>query len=278
MNSPSDVNGIGVVPRSTYPVAAYGACTLSAFVMPETVVVPYEFRCLTGEDLEAIDHSDEWRSGQRSPANGDGSRLAGQYLGKTGPAIHLGVGNDGGVTQALLRSAVDAARQDGYQQGELEGRGRARTEMEAELSLSAAQERQRLLDSLDRFRGIKDRYFVEVEQEVVRLALAIAARVLHREAQLDPLLLTGVVRVALEKMADRSSVVLRVTGADVAAWEDALHSTEASERPRVVEDARLERGECVLETKMGTVELGVRVQLEEIEKGFFDLLNHRPVG
>jgi hypothetical protein len=28
---------------------------------------------------------------------------------------------------------------------------------------------------------------------------------------------------------------------------------------------------------MGTVELGVSVQLEEIEKGFFDLLNHRPV-
>jgi flagellar assembly protein FliH len=44
-----------------------------------------------------------------------------------------------------------------------------------------------------------------------------------------------------------------------------------------MEDARLERGECVLDTKMGTVELGVSVQLEEIEKGFFDLLNHRPV-
>jgi flagellar assembly protein FliH len=46
----------------------------------------------------------------------------------------------------------------------------------------------------------------------------------------------------------------------------------------VVADAKLGRGECVLETKMGTVELGVRVQLEEIEKGFFDLLNHRPVA
>jgi flagellar biosynthesis/type III secretory pathway protein FliH len=275
MNSPSDVNEIGVAPRSTYPVAAYGAGTLSAFVMPESSVVPYEFRCLTGEDLQVMDHSDESRSGHRSGA--DGSRSASQYLGKTGSAIHLGVGNDGGATQALLRSAVDAARQDGHQQGELQGRSQARTEMEAELSLSVAQERRRLADSLDHFRGVKDRYFVEVEQEVVRLALAIAARVLHREAQLDPLLLTGVVRVALEKMADRSSVVLRVTGADVAAWEDALHSTEASERPRVVEDARLERGECVLETKMGTVELGVRVQLEEIEKGFFDLLNHRPV-
>jgi hypothetical protein len=29
---------------------------------------------------------------------------------------------------------------------------------------------------------------------------------------------------------------------------------------------------------MGTVELGVSVQLEEIEKGFFDLLHHKPAA
>jgi flagellar assembly protein FliH len=116
-----------------------------------------------------------------------------------------------------------------------------------------------------------------VEQEVVKLALAIAGRVLHREAQLDPLLLSAAVRVALDKMQDRSGVVLRVAGADVKAWEDAFATCEPEERPRVMEDAQMQRGDCVLETKMGTVELGVSVQLEEIEKGFFDLLNHKPV-
>ncbi len=34
---------------------------------------------------------------------------------------------------------------------------------------------------------------------MVRLALAIARKVLHREAQMDPLLLAGVVRVALDR-------------------------------------------------------------------------------
>jgi hypothetical protein len=29
---------------------------------------------------------------------------------------------------------------------------------------------------------------------------------------------------------------------------------------------------------MGRVELGVSVQLEEIEKGFFDLLQHKPAA
>jgi flagellar assembly protein FliH len=78
-------------------------------------------------------------------------------------------------------------------------------------------------------------------------------------------------------LADRSGVVLRVAATDVDGWERIFLATEPSERPQVVPDARLALGECVLETKMGTVELGVCVQLEEIEKGFFDLLNHRPV-
>ena len=36
---------------------------------------------------------------------------------------------------------------------------------------------------------------------MVKLALAIAARILRREAQTDPLLLTGAVRVALGQLA-----------------------------------------------------------------------------
>jgi flagellar assembly protein FliH len=34
--------------------------------------------------------------------------------------------------------------------------------------------------------------------------------------------------------------------------------------------------ECVLETSVGRVELGVKAQLIEIERGFFDLLGQRP--
>jgi flagellar assembly protein FliH len=187
-----------------------------------------------------------------------------------------GNAHDCAAREAQLREAIDAALKEGMDKGEREGRRAMRAEMEAEMNLAVTRERQRMADAVHQFRGARERYFGEVEQEVVRLALAIAARVLHREAQIDPLLLAGVVRVAFEKMADRSGVVLRVAGADVQAWERVFHSMEVSERPRVMEGAGLERGECVLDTKMGTVELGVRVQLEEIEKGFFDLLNHRP--
>ena len=44
----------------------------------------------------------------------------------------------------------------------------------------------------------------------MQLALSIARKILHREAQLDPLLLAGIVRVALEKIDGATEVVLRV--------------------------------------------------------------------
>lgn len=259
MNLPSNAGGMQNAAQSNGSARVCGVQTMPAFLHPEAGVAPFEFRSLTLDDTQQ--GMDSLEAGVRARDD-----------------IAASNGLDRHGREAALRSAIEAARQEALQTGEREGSRAVRAELEARMSTSLLQERQHVVDAVSQFSVARDRYFAEVEQEVVKLSLAIAARVLHREAQIDPLLLTGVVRVALEKMADRSGVVLRVAGPDVEAWERVFHGVEASERPRVAEDARLQRGECVLETKMGTVELGVQVQLEEIEKGFFDLLNHRPVA
>ena len=149
-----------------------------------------------------------------------------------------------------------------------ESRAEAREEYQAELEERVTEERARLARVCENFARDRSKYFADVEAEVVRLALAIAARVLHREAKLDPLLLAGVVRVALEKVAEDSATILRVPPAEVEMWQGVASS--------VVGDEQMKAGECVLETSLGKVELGVSAQLVEIEKGFFDLLQQRP--
>ncbi len=69
---------------------------------------------------------------------------------------------------------------------------------------------------------------------MVRLALAIARKVLHREAQLDPLLLAGVVRVALDQMQAGSRVVLRTSTDAAEPWRKfcAEHCREGQSRGR----------------------------------------------
>ncbi len=178
--------------------------------------------------------------------------------------------------EARLRWQEENARVQA-EHARAEGRSEGKAAGEQEASRIVAEAREQVARLADRFRAEHDQYFRQVEREVVRLALAIAARVLHREAAMDPLLLAGAVRVALEKLADTSGLVLRTSPGEVVAWQEMFRLTgEARILPDVVGDMGLSPGECVLETRLGTVELGVRAQLEEIEKGFFDLLNQKP--
>ncbi|MEO6983340.1 MAG: FliH/SctL family protein [Edaphobacter sp.] len=156
-----------------------------------------------------------------------------------------------------------------------EARLEARADWEVELAERVEAERLRMVKACEQFGRERAQYFARVEAEVVKLALAIAARVLHREVLLDPLLLTATVRVALEKAAEDSTAILRVPAGDIAMWRGAFEK-EAEAAVQLIGDERLGAGECVLETGVGKVELGVGAQLAEIEKGFFDLLQQRP--
>jgi flagellar assembly protein FliH len=155
-----------------------------------------------------------------------------------------------------------------------EARAEARQEWDEELEASVAAERVMVRQICELFDRERSKYFAGVEAEIVKLSLAIAARILHREVKLDPLLLAGAVRVALGKIEDGSTTVLRVPAVQTEAWKNIF-----SESPlvQVAGDERLAVGEGVLETNVGRVELGVNAQLSEIERGFFDLLQQRPV-
>lgn len=167
-----------------------------------------------------------------------------------------------------FEASLQAARRQAAEEGRATERGEQAARMEAATSaLSAA---------LAAFQAERDSYLGRVEHEVVRLALAIAARILHREALLDPLLLAGAVRVALGQLAETTEVRLKVPEKEYALWSEMLRlMPNLPLRPQVLGDENMSAGECVLETHLGTVDLGVRSQLAEIERGFFDLLEHR---
>jgi flagellar assembly protein FliH len=134
-----------------------------------------------------------------------------------------------------------------------------------------------LREALGDFARERASYYQRVEREVVQLALNIARKILRREAQIDPLLLAGMVRVALDKIESGTKVVVRVHPNQVSECRAyfAQHM-EARGVPEVVEDAQLATNHCVLQTVLGTTELGPEIQLKEIEQGLLDLLGQRP--
>ena len=140
-----------------------------------------------------------------------------------------------------------------------------------------ARERASLAAALAHFSRDRANYFQKVESEVVQLALAIARKILHREAQVDPLLLAGIARVALEKIDGATTVVLRLHPQNASDWRGYLATQlDPAYLPEIVEDASQSPDSCTLETSMGQTSLGLDVQMKEIEQGLLDLLAARP--
>jgi len=184
---------------------------------------------------------------------------------KAGSVAGEGIPNSG----EILAQRETVARETGRREGEAQAHAAGEQHLaEIRESVSTA------LAGLARDRA---QYYQQVETEVVQLALAIARKILHREAQVDPLLLAGMVRIALEKIESATKVVVRVHPQQVSECRSyfAQHM-ESRNVPEVVEDAAVKTDHCVLQTALGTTELGVEIQLKEIEQGLFDLLAKRP--
>lgn len=154
----------------------------------------------------------------------------------------------------------------------LEGKEAGRLEAERECAQALAESRAGIAAALESFCSQRMEYFRKAEAETVRLALAIARKILHRELQIDPIFLAGVVRSALDRLSESDKTILRIPPKDHDAWLKVFEEEPDRLRPVLIEDRLLRPGACVLETQMGTVELSVDGQLEEIERGFFDLL------
>jgi flagellar assembly protein FliH len=176
------------------------------------------------------------------------------------------LGMDKSLAEETRRS-FEAGRQRGVEEGrqaEREAQTLARKETEQRRA-------QQVAGLIERFAAERDRYLHAVEQEVVKLALAVAARILRREAQMDPLLLTGAVRVALGQLSASTEVRLHAPAAEFDLWKEAIALLpNLNLKAQVTPDEALRLGDCVIETKLGSVDLGIRAQLAEIERGFFD--------
>jgi flagellar assembly protein FliH len=217
-------------------------------------------------------------SSERDGIQGNGSR--------TEPFLYLPAGSDAGAQAvggdaefhlnmlgSVAQSSLEKQSKETFERGVQEGQSAARSSYEKLLAAMQAS----VAGALESFRSQRESYFTRIEPEVVQLALAIARKILHREAQMDPLLLTGMVHVALEKIDAGTRVRLHAHPSDVHFWNEYFAQADSSQStPEIVGDPALQHGECALETEIGNTQISLETQLKEIEQGFFDLLGQCP--
>lgn len=157
-----------------------------------------------------------------------------------------------------------------------QGRREAETALRAELQQTIQAERETIAVAVQEFERQKNAYYQGIEQEIVQLSLAIARKVLHRECEMDPLLLSGVVRVALDRLDAETTIRLHVPPPSMPQWQSFLDSQRLlTRKPELVADASMTPGQCRLETELGDTDLGIDVQMQEVEQAFASLLARR---
>jgi flagellar assembly protein FliH len=158
-----------------------------------------------------------------------------------------------------------------------QGRQSAQQQLRSELDAALVKNREHIGHAVHEFNRERQSYYLRVEGEVVQLALAIARKILHREVQIDPNALAGIVRITLEKLDTGTKVDVHVNPKEATDWRHYFAcQSEDVPAPDVHEDAAISPGECRIETSLGSTEIGIESQLKEIETGLLDLLAERP--
>jgi len=162
----------------------------------------------------------------------------------------------------------DAARKESYQRGFSEGRNIGHEQALAEIQPVM----DRLSRSLADLATVRSRVRKTAESDLLKLAIAVARRVIHRELTLDPGSIEGLIRVALEKLESRELCRVRVHPDQEPVIRSLLARFSAAP-VELIPDPTLQCGDVLFETAHGTLDGSIEAQLQEIERGFADRIN-----
>jgi flagellar assembly protein FliH len=164
-----------------------------------------------------------------------------------------------------------AAWTEGFQQGYDEGL-RLATQEQQEIST-------RLGALLHDVAADNEALVRTLETQVIELALAVAEKVIAREAKIDPTLVLNVVRSALSEIHDATELRIHVNPDDYplleTRWQEMLPRTVA-ERSELTLDELVERGGVIVETRIGYVDSQLKTRMNQVVTSFQAVLDGEP--
>jgi len=147
----------------------------------------------------------------------------------------------------------------------------------------AVEEQQTVACILERFNEAvqklaeeRDAMYERAAEETVKLALAISKKVINHEVSINPDMVLGMVRKAMQKIKDGQSIRLRVHPQDLNTLSQA--SLDKSDKGGAAfkglvfqADDSLAPGDCLIETRQENIDASISSQLAVIEEAFVSL-------
>ena len=158
------------------------------------------------------------------------------------------------------------ARNQGYQEGHDEGH-QAGVQAAREQFTSSMDALQSLVDELSKVRG---KTYPLLEREMVEMVTTLARKIIRTELKDKEDGIREIVRMAIESVLDRESLIIKIHPDDYQELED--YGQELIQLFHEIKNVEFEshasvpRGNCVVESNFGTVEAGLDHLDEHIER------------
>ena len=124
---------------------------------------------------------------------------------------------------------------------------------------------QHLLDARER----RERVLIEVEHDILRLAVKLAEKIIGREIERDSAAVADIVAAALRHTRHHDVLVVRVNPADLSVlqtFRDHLDPTSRARYLDIIPDPRVTHGGCIIESESGTIDAQHETQLRVLER------------
>ena len=156
------------------------------------------------------------------------------------------------------------AYENGFRQGEKAGMEIAEQKIEAVM--------RRYAEAILEVSRLRSTLYMQVEHEVVKLAVEVAKKIVHREIQADPDIIQTLVRVALSHVAEKSAVTIHLSPTDYnCLLERRAELSQAEGRDiSLLADKSIERGGCLIQTECGDIDARIEEKFREVEHAFFE--------
>ena len=168
------------------------------------------------------------------------------------------------------------AHQDGLEQGRREGLADAAQEIEtraAELADERAQQKLRtclpaLRQAAESLTEQRDVWLADWEQTAVRLAIAVAEKIVRRRLEHEPEIRTEMIRSVLEAATGSPRITIHLNPHDAESLqslvEEIVSSISGCGEAAVVADPDVSPGGCLIKTEQGQIDGRLETQLERI--------------
>ncbi len=198
------------------------------------------------------------------------------------PQTHARTGLAAGFSHAEeKRAGADASPDVGHliseaqaraEQIEREARERgladARAKADAEIARLAEPLRQQLAQSIEEVASLHASMAERAERDLVKLAIEIAKKIVHRQVTVDSEVALTLARVALARIHNRAQAKVYLHPDDFVYVTKHLDRLPQGSSVELAEDRSISRGGCLIETEMGDIDARIEQQFAELERSF----------